>query len=140
MTARTMLAAMSVVALLGACSQSSPDVDPAPSTSSTSPSPSATEPTATTPLRSESPGKSSHVQVDLCTASSTKARAGGTVENPGRRTETYRIQVFFTDEDGKVIGNTQVEVDAAPEKATRWRAAADLAYPAHPRCVLGEVR
>lgn len=132
---------LGAVTLLTGCADPAPPATTTTSSGSTSESPTSSEsPPGTPSSRPTTPAKRAHVTIETCTQAGGYAEARGTVDNPGSRAESYRLQVFFTDHAAKVLGSTQVDVTAAPGASTRWTARTRLTVPADIRCVLGEVR
>jgi hypothetical protein len=77
-----------------------------------------------------------NVTVTACAPTSNGWSASGTAANPGSRSVTYTITVFFTASAGTVIGTGQTRVAVQPHKQAPWTITSTFHAPQDTRCVL----
>lgn len=78
-----------------------------------------------------------NVTVTSCSSTPGGWAASGVAVNHGRSDTSYRLTVYFTDQEATVIGTGVTSVGVAPGHAARWRIATHLvAQPGGTRCVL----
>jgi hypothetical protein len=128
--AAALIVAAAVTGSLSGCTSSAP-----------TPTPTATAPAAGAQLDVPTsvpnvPADRPNVLVQTCSAASGGWSAKGTAHNPGTKSVTYTINVFFTNQTATVVGVASTRVGIAPGKTKPWVAAAQIAGASNLRCVL----
>lgn len=78
-----------------------------------------------------------NVTLTSCTSTQGGWVASGVAVNHGGSETSYKVTVYFTDQEATVIGTGMTTVGVAPGHVTRWRVATHLAaQPGGTRCVL----
>ena len=78
-----------------------------------------------------------NVTLTSCLSTQGGWSASGVAVNHGGSSTSYKVTVYFTDQEATVLGTGVSTVSVAPGRVSRWRIAAHLvAQPGGTRCVL----
>ncbi|MGA0568336.1 hypothetical protein ACO2Q7_13465 [Rathayibacter sp. KR2-224] len=134
--------AAATVAVLAACTSSSPPVKSPTATHSAGIGnglPAGVTPAPIPTHVPNDPAARRAVRMTACKATTAGWKAGGTVTNDGKQAADYTITVFFTTKSATVINTAQTHVTVPAGKTQNWTASKDFVATPGTLCVLSGV-